>query len=115
MKKSQLIAVERIFTEWFFKIMELLCGELMIFFTKIVQKNSCSIFDVRKDLRDFFKEYVTYAQCIFGPFLSGCFFPPNDRAQNHTQENPLLVLFLLAQKCLWTRIMRNKTENPFSH
>jgi hypothetical protein len=30
--------------------------------------------------------------------LSGCFFPPNDRAQ----ENPLLVLFMLAQKCLWT-------------
>jgi hypothetical protein len=20
---------------------------------------------------------------FFGPFLSGCFFPPNDRAQNH--------------------------------
>jgi hypothetical protein len=39
---------------------------------------------------------------FFGPFLSGCFFPPNDRAQNHAQENPLLVLFLLAQKCLWT-------------
>jgi hypothetical protein len=30
---------------------------------------------------------------FFGPFLSGCFFPP---------ENPLLVLFMLAQKCLWT-------------
>jgi hypothetical protein len=37
---------------------------------------------------------------FFGPFLSGCFFPPNDRAQNHAQENPLLVLFMLAQKCL---------------
>jgi hypothetical protein len=41
------------------------------------------------------------AQCIFWlTFLSGSFFPPNDRAQNHTHENPLLVLFLLAQKCL---------------
>jgi hypothetical protein len=39
---------------------------------------------------------------FFGPFLSGCFFPPNDRAQDHAQENPLLVLFMLAQKCLWT-------------
>jgi hypothetical protein len=38
---------------------------------------------------------------FFGPFLSSCFFTPNDRAQNHTQENPLLVLFLMAQKCLW--------------
>jgi hypothetical protein len=34
---------------------------------------------------------------FFGPFLSGCFFPPNDRAQNHAQETPLLVLFLLAK------------------
>jgi hypothetical protein len=34
---------------------------------------------------------------FFGPFLSGCFFPPNDRAQNHAQENPLLVLFMLGQ------------------
>jgi hypothetical protein len=33
-------------------------------------------------------------------------FPPNDRAQNHAQENPLLVLFLLAQKCLWTLKVR---------
>jgi hypothetical protein len=36
------------------------------------------------------------------------FFPPNDRAQNHAQnhahENPHLVLFLLAQKCIWTLI-----------
>jgi hypothetical protein len=41
------------------------------------------------------------AQCIFWrTFLSGSFFPPNDCAQNHTHENPLLVLFLLAQKCL---------------
>jgi hypothetical protein len=39
---------------------------------------------------------------FFGPFLSGCFFPPNYRAHNHAQENPLLVLFMLAQKCLWT-------------
>jgi hypothetical protein len=39
---------------------------------------------------------------FFGPFLSGSFFPPNDRAQNHAQEKPLLVLFLMTQKCLWT-------------
>jgi hypothetical protein len=43
---------------------------------------------------------VDCTQCIFGPFLSSSFFPPNDSAQNHAQENPLLVLFLLAQKCL---------------
>jgi hypothetical protein len=44
----------------------------------------------------------TLHSVFFGPFLSGFFFPPNDRAQNHAQENPLLVLFMLAQKCLWT-------------
>jgi hypothetical protein len=27
---------------------------------------------------------------FFGPFLSGCFFPPN----NHAQENPLLVILI---------------------
>jgi hypothetical protein len=46
--------------------------------------------------------YVRLHSVFFGPFLSGCFFPPNDRAQNHAQENPLLVLFMLAQKCLLT-------------
>jgi hypothetical protein len=39
---------------------------------------------------------------FFCLFFSGCFFPPNDRAQNHSQEKPLLVLFLMIQKCLWT-------------
>jgi hypothetical protein len=43
------------------------------------------------------------AQCIFWPiFVHFSFFPPNDCAQNHAQENPLLVLFLLAQKSLLT-------------
>jgi hypothetical protein len=50
---------------------------------------------------------------FFGPFLSGCFFPPNDRAQNHAQENPLLVLFLLAQKCLWTLNMEKYGKNIY--
>jgi hypothetical protein len=27
---------------------------------------------------------------FLGLFLSGCFFPPNDRVQDHAQENPLL-------------------------
>jgi hypothetical protein len=50
---------------------------------------------------------------FFGPFLSGCFFPPNDRAQNHAQENPLLALFLLAQKCLWTLNMEKYGKNIY--
>jgi hypothetical protein len=55
--------------------------------------------------------FGTRAQCIFWLFLSGCFFPPNDRAQNHAQENPLLVLFLLAEKCLWTLIPSSSARN----
>jgi hypothetical protein len=38
--------------------------------------------------------------------LSGCFFPPNDRAQNHAQENPLLELFLLAQNAKYVKICK---------
>jgi hypothetical protein len=48
-------------------------------------------------------------QCIFCPFLSSSFFPPKDCALNHAQENSLLLLFLLAQKCLWTLIPSSST------
>jgi hypothetical protein len=52
---------------------------------------------------------------FFGPFLSFRFFPPNFRAQNnaqnHAQENPLLVLFMLAQKCLWTLRVQKCAKN----
>jgi hypothetical protein len=48
---------------------------------------------------------------FFGPFLSGFFFPPNDRAQNHAKKTPLLVLFMLAQKCLWTLRVKNVQKN----
>jgi hypothetical protein len=54
---------------------------------------------------------TTAHSVFFGPFLSGCFFPPNDRAQNHDQENPLLVLFMLAQKCLWTLRVQKCAKN----
>jgi hypothetical protein len=46
--------------------------------------------------------YVPLHSVFFGPFLSSSFFPLNDRAQNHSQEKTLLVLFLMTQKCLWT-------------
>jgi hypothetical protein len=46
-------------------------------------------------------------------FCPVAFFPPNDRSQNHAQENPLLVLFLLAQKCLWTLNMEKYGKNIY--
>jgi hypothetical protein len=57
--------------------------------------------------------FLYHSSVFFGLFLSGCFFPPNDRARNHAQENPLLVLFLLAQKCLWTLNMEKYGKNIY--
>jgi hypothetical protein len=49
------------------------------------------------------------AHCT-GPFLSSTFFPPNDRSQNHAQVNPLLVLFLMAQKFSGANFAKLRSE-----
>jgi hypothetical protein len=43
-------------------------------------------------IRVFCGATIDDSSVFFGPFLSSSFFPPNDRAQIHAQENPLVVL-----------------------
>jgi hypothetical protein len=61
----------------------------------------------RSNFNFYTDDKLSDAQCIFG------FFPPNDRTQTHAQETPLLVLFLLAQKCLWTRRVQKCAKKSY--
>jgi hypothetical protein len=43
-------------------------------------------------------QVVVVHSVFFGPFLSGCFFPPNDHAQNHAQKNPIFSTVFVGTK-----------------
>jgi hypothetical protein len=58
-----------------------------------VSHNNPIIETIKKCMESRIGDILTKHSVFFGPFLSSSIFPPNDRAQNHAQENPILVLF----------------------